>query len=180
MALVRYNIDGSLDSDYGSGGKAVFDLGASESISTIALEATGKVIAIGSGDGSRGLFVARITSDFAPLVDVGGRVTSINGQGIGNASVVLTDADNVSQTARTNAFGYYSLSGVPSNEIYTVRVSSKRYRFQPSSQTITLTGSVANVDFVGNPGSESKSWAVGGEKVVTKTEPEIKGRNRER
>jgi uncharacterized delta-60 repeat protein len=156
MALVRYNTDGSLDSDYGSGGKAVIDLGASETIYGAALDDMGKAIIVGGGGANR-VLIARITAEFAPLVEVGGRVTSTNGQGIGNATVVLTGENNVSQTARTNAFGFYSFPGVSSNEVYTVRVSSKRYRFQPSSQTIILTATVANVDFVGNPGSESKN-----------------------
>jgi uncharacterized delta-60 repeat protein len=162
VAVVRYNSDGSLDPIYGSGGKALIDLGAYESAGGLALDAADNAYIVGT---AYQFLTIKLTANSAPLVEVGGRVTSsANGQGIGGATVVLTDANNVSQTARTNAFGYYSFPDVSSNEIYTVRVSSKRYRFQPSSQTITLTGSVANVDFVGNPGSESKSIVTGSEK----------------
>jgi uncharacterized delta-60 repeat protein len=153
LPLVRYNTDGSLDSSYGSGGKAVFDLGFNDRIGGMTLDAAGKAVIVGT---SNNLLIGRITADFAPLVDVGGRVTSTNGQGIAGAAVVLTDENHNSRSAITNPFGYYGFSGISSNEIYTVRVSSKRYRFQPSSQTITLTVAVGNVDFVGNPGSESK------------------------
>lgn len=155
FALVRYNTDGSLDSSYGSGGKAVFGIGFNDSLSGLDLDPSGKAVMVGTTDDF--VNVARITSDYAPLVDVGGRITSTNGQGIGGATVVLTNAGNVSQNARTNAFGYYSFAGVPSNEVYTVRVSNKRFRFNPSTQTITVTGVLSNVDFIGNPGSESRN-----------------------
>ena len=164
IALVRYNIDGSLDPGYGTGGKAVIDLGFNESASGgLALDAAERAIV--TGRGGLDTLAARILSDLeSQQVDVGGRVTSTNGQGIFNATVVLRDANNNRRFALTNAFGYFVFSGVATLESYVVSVSSKRYRFQPSSQTITLMGSVSNVDFVGNPGSESKMPITGGEK----------------
>jgi len=161
LALVRYNFDGSLDTSYGSGGKAVFDLGFNDRISGMALDAAGNAVVAGT---SQELMTARITADFAPLVEVGGRVTSTSGQAIGNAQVVLRDENNNRRYALTSPFGYYSFSGVSSNEVYVVSASSKRYRFQSGPQTITLTGTIWNVDFVGDPGG-SKSAVIGGEKV---------------
>jgi uncharacterized delta-60 repeat protein len=155
MALVRYNTDGSLDSSYGAGGKAVIALFSDTTISSLSLDAAGKAVVVGTSGAS--MLAARITAEPAPLVDVGGRITSTNGQGIGNAQIVLRDVNNNRRYALTNAFGYYIFSGVSSNESYIVSVSSKRYRFQPSSQSIILVGSLANVDFIGNPGSESRS-----------------------
>ena len=166
LVLVRYNTDGSLDSNYAAGGKAVFDLGISEGVNGITLDGTGKAIVTGGG---RKFVIARITSDFAPLVEVGGRVTSTDGHGIGNAQVVLRDENNNRRYALTNPFGYYAFSGVSSNEVYVVSASAKRYRIQPLTQTITVTGAVSNVDFVGNPGSESKS-AVDDDKIKEKSE----------
>lgn len=163
LALVRYNPDGSLDGTYGLGGKAVIDLGANDRVGGLALDASDNAIITGSG---YRFFIARITSDFAPLVDLGGRVTSTNGQGIGNAQVVLRGQNNNRQNALTNAFGYYIFQGVSSNETYTVSVSAKRYRIQPPTRTITLMNSVADLDFVGTSGSESKGVVVGGEKVT--------------
>ena len=162
LALVRYNTDGSLDSIYGSGGKRVIDLGVNDRIGGLALDASDKAVITGSG---YRYFIARITSDFAPLVDVGGRVTSTNGQGIGNAQVVLRDQNNNRLNALTNAFGYYIFQGISSNETYTVSVSAKRYRIQPPMRTITLMNSVSDVDFIGTSGTES----LGAEKPATKT-----------
>lgn len=154
MALVRYNTDGSLDMTYGASGVARFPLGYSVISHGLTLDASDNAIVV-AGTLTQ-LLIARITSSYAALVDVGGRIIAANGQGIGGATVVLTDVAGNSQTARTSAFGYYGFFGVSSNEIYTVRVSNKRYRFNPSTQTITVTGSLSNVDFIGNPGSESK------------------------
>ena len=154
MAIVRYNFDGSLDLSYGTGGKAVFDLGGDESIYGLTIDADGKALVAGTR--SSDILTARIMADLASLVDVGGRVTSsANGQGIGNAQVVLRDENNNRRYALTNPFGYYVFSGVSSNEVYVVSVSAKRYRMQPLTQTVTVTGSISNVDFTGNPGSDS-------------------------
>jgi uncharacterized delta-60 repeat protein len=149
MALVRYNADGSLDTAYGTGGKAVIDLGWYEGAYGLALDAADNAVVAGT---SYYFLTVRITADFAPVVEVGGRVTSTSGQAIGNARVVLTDENNNSQNALTNPFGYYVFS-VPSNQIYTVRASVKRYRIQSGPQTILVTGPVWNVDFVGVSGS---------------------------
>ncbi len=48
FALVRYNIDGSLDNTFGTGGKVVTRLKDRSSISSIAIQADGKIVAGGS------------------------------------------------------------------------------------------------------------------------------------
>lgn len=164
IGLVRYNVDGSPDTAYGNLGAASFPLGYDVITSGLTLDAGNNAVLV-AGTLTQFL-IARVTADYAPQVEVGGRVTSTNGQGISGATVILTDAGGNPRSARTNAFGYYGFSGVFSNEVYTVRVSSKRYRFQPSSQTITVTGSLANIDFLGNPGSESKNVFVVNEKTI--------------
>jgi len=162
MALIRHNFDGSLDLSYGTDGKAFIDLGSTEYCYGLALDAGDRAVV--ACRGSSVALTARVQSGFASQpVDVGGRVTSTNGQGISGATVVLRDASNNRRNAITNAFGYFVFSAVSTLESYVVNVSSKRYRFQPSSQTITVTGSVSNIDFVGNSGSESKIVVKGGE-----------------
>jgi hypothetical protein len=81
--------------------------------------------------------------------------------------VVLRDENNNRRYALTSPFGYYVFSGVSSNEVYVVSASAKRYRFQSGPQTITLTGTVWNVDFVGTSGgSRSEGVITDGEKSV--------------
>ena len=152
IALVRYNIDGSLDTTYGSNGKVVIDLVFSEGNLSMVLDSSDRALVFGR---SQTAFITRFTSAAAPVVDVGGRATSTNGQGISNATVFLINEHNERQSTLTNGFGYYIFSGVSSNETYTVFVSAKRYRFQPPTRSVTLMSSVLDLDFIGNPGSTS-------------------------
>ncbi len=82
-----------------------------------------------------------------PIASVSGRVTSPNGIGIRNALVTIIDAQNVRRTATTSSFGLYSFANVAVGQSHTVSVTTKRYRFAP--QVLTVNGSIANVDFIG-------------------------------
>lgn len=64
FALVRYNLDGSLDGTFGNGGVVLDDLGKEEQIEALALEKDGKIVGVGSrGDAVRSDFaVARYLS----------------------------------------------------------------------------------------------------------------------
>jgi hypothetical protein len=88
-----------------------------------------------------------ILTPTAAGVTVSGRVTSASGQGIRNATVVLTDAAGNRRTATTGSFGFYSFEGVEAGATYVVGVTSKRFRFTP--RTISVADSLADVDFVG-------------------------------
>jgi uncharacterized delta-60 repeat protein len=48
LALARYSADGSLDPSFGTGGKVIANLGAQEAIGDIALQANGKIVALGT------------------------------------------------------------------------------------------------------------------------------------
>jgi uncharacterized delta-60 repeat protein len=85
FALVRYNTDGSLDLTFGSGGKVTTDFGGStESLSSLALQGDGKLVAAGSHDtGTPGnvsdIALARYNSD-----------GTLDGS-FGTAGMVITD-----------------------------------------------------------------------------------------
>ena len=78
---------------------------------------------------------------------VSGRVTTPDGRGLRNAIVTITDSSNVRQTAITSSFGFYSFEAVRVGETHTISVSSKRYRF--ASRSVTVSGRLSDVDFVG-------------------------------
>jgi glucose/arabinose dehydrogenase len=80
-------------------------------------------------------------------VPVSGRVTTPTGQGLRNATVVLTDASGVRRTATTSSFGIYQFDGVPTGGAYTITVQSKRYRFAPKQQQVNYQ--LTDADFVG-------------------------------
>ncbi len=115
-------------------------------------------------DGTMGQSVAGITSSggtfqlgggfwggiAAPLanVTISGRVfTSDGATGLRNAGVTLTDPNGVLRTATTSSFGFYTFDNVAPGFSYTIRIVSRRFRYQ--SQTVVPTGDLANVDFIG-------------------------------
>jgi uncharacterized delta-60 repeat protein len=61
FALARYNLDGSLDSSFGTGGKVVTDLQGTDSANGLAIQPDGKIVAFGqtSGAGYPDFAVAR-------------------------------------------------------------------------------------------------------------------------
>lgn len=81
------------------------------------------------------------------LAVISGRVTTPAGLALRNAQVTLVNDQDVRRTATTSSFGLYSFADVPVNQNYTIAVSSKRYRFSP--RIMNVTGSLADVDFVG-------------------------------
>lgn len=95
-----------------------------------------------------------VTSPIIPSsanVTVSGRVATSEGQGIGRASVTLTNAAGVSRNVITNQFGYYRFDEVPAGETYTIAVNSKRYFFANSPRVVSVNDEVANLDFTASP-----------------------------
>lgn len=78
FALARYNVDGSLDSSFGSGGKVDADLFADDQASAIGLHQDGKIVAVGQtfSNGNNGLAMAQYNPDGSldSGFGVGGRV----------------------------------------------------------------------------------------------------------
>ena len=55
MALARYNPDGSLDTSFSADGKQTTDFGGFDAANGVAIQADGKIVAVGGGGGSIGL-----------------------------------------------------------------------------------------------------------------------------
>ena len=80
-------------------------------------------------------------------ISISGRLYTSNGvTGLRNATVTLTEGNNVRSTT-TSSFGFYSFDNVAPGFSYTLRIKSRLYRFQP--QTVVPTGDLTGVDFVG-------------------------------
>jgi hypothetical protein len=84
----------------------------------------------------------------AANVSVSGRLSDTSGTGIGGVSVTLTDSQGRSVFTKSNNFGRYSFANVRAGDVYTVSVSSKRYRFGVSAQAVNVQAAVENVDFI--------------------------------
>lgn len=74
---------------------------------------------------------------------VSGRVVSPSGQPVGNVLVTISNGSGVVQTALTTSFGYFTFSGIPSGQSYTISVSSKRFAFTP--QNVSVGGDVTDI-----------------------------------
>ena len=88
-----------------------------------------------------------LLSPTAASVTLGGRVL-VGRRGLSNATVYLTDQTGTIRAARTNPFGYYRFSEVPSGSTCILTVVSKRYSFAP--QVVNISGDVDNLNFVAN------------------------------
>ena len=80
-------------------------------------------------------------------VTVSGRVTTPTGQGLRNATVVLTDSEGNRRTVTTSSFGVYRFEDVEVGQTYVIGVSARRYRF--ASRAVNVADSLIGVDFIG-------------------------------
>ena len=89
-----------------------------------------------------------VATPTASNVSVSGRVLSPDGRGLRNASVTLTDPNNVVRRVLTSSFGYYRFENVSTaGGQYTAAVGSRRYQYSP--RVLNLSTNTVDVDFVG-------------------------------
>ncbi len=81
------------------------------------------------------------------LVTVSGKVVTPDGRGLRNATVSMTDAQNVVRTTTTSSFGFFSFANVATGGQYVFRVQSRSYRYSPV--TVTINDNLTLPDFVG-------------------------------
>lgn len=84
----------------------------------------------------------------AASVSVSGKVLTANGNGLRNATVVLTDSLGNSRNAATGTFGNYRFENVSAGETYVLSVNSKRFQFSP--QIITVQEEISEVNLIAN------------------------------
>lgn len=115
FALVRYNVDGSLDTSFGVGGKVTTDLDAGfdfDIAESVAIQSDGKIVAVGSASDRltlNGVFaLARYTTDgnLDTTFDTDGKVTTVIGSGAKDyAKAVVIQADGKILTAGSSSDG---------------------------------------------------------------------------
>ena len=99
------------------------------------------------GDGTDiGAFELQSTSTAATVL-IGGQVLTLEGIGLRNARVTLTDQNGISQTVITGKLGYFRFNNAAVGETYIISIASKHYIFQP--QVITALEDVINLNFTG-------------------------------
>jgi len=78
-------------------------------------------------------------------VNISGRVSS-RYKNISGALVTIFDANNTMVTARTNAFGYFSFTGLSSGQTYVLSTTAKNYSFV--TQVITINEDMNDLTFI--------------------------------
>jgi hypothetical protein len=88
----------------------------------------------------------------AANASISGRVATADGQGIRNATIVVTGNSLAEPlVTSTGSFGYYSFDGLNAGETYVVTVNSRRYSFSVPSRVISLVDNVVDADFIADP-----------------------------
>ena len=150
VGALGFNVSssGGFDIQGGSGtAYAVLRISGVSTLYTINLS-TGAATSIGAVGG--GPFVDGIAVGQCGTVasaSVSGRVTLSDGRGLRNATVTMTDQNNVSQSTTTSTFGFYQFDGVATGQTYTVSIGSRLFTFTPRS--VPVSDTLMNVDFVG-------------------------------
>ena len=85
-----------------------------------------------------------IQASTAAPVSVSGRVTDQYGRAVVDASVRFTDLSGVMKSARTDAFGYYTMTELSAGESYVVTVKTRKFTFNP--QLFSPTSDFAGLD----------------------------------
>ncbi len=83
-------------------------------------------------------------------VNVSGRITTVNGNGIRNVQVMMTEADGTNHSAITGPFGYYSFADIPSGQTVVLSIASKRYHFDNPVRLVTLNDDLVDYDWISN------------------------------
>jgi hypothetical protein len=85
-------------------------------------------------------------------VDVGGRVTTSNGQGISLATLTLIDGDGISHQTTTGSLGYYNFSGIVDvGSTVVISVSARRYTFSTPAIVRSVLDPITDANFVADP-----------------------------
>lgn len=99
-----------------------------------------------------GAFESAVTT--AASVSVSGRVITIDGRGLQNATVTLTDSSGNTRSVRTTTFGYFRFDEVEVGNTYVFQVVSKRYVFAP--QVISLNEELDGLIFTAQSGRDKR------------------------
>lgn len=154
FALAKLNANGTLRLGWGTLGRTFLAFPNGDSrVTALGYWIDGKVLAAGRAwNGTDYDFaIARYQNEGGPTaaeVSIAGRVLTADGTGIRNATITLSLPDGTSRTVRTGSFGYFQFDSVTAGETVVVSISSKSYRFEPSSQVLVVGDNIDDLQFV--------------------------------
>ncbi|MGD9563772.1 MAG: carboxypeptidase-like regulatory domain-containing protein [Pyrinomonadaceae bacterium] len=89
------------------------------------------------------------TGTTAADASISGRVVNAFGIGIAKAQIVMINgATGEARLTMTNPFGYYSIPGVETGEMYVLNVRHKRYSFVENQRVVMLTDNLTELNFI--------------------------------
>lgn len=147
FGVVRLNSDGTPDLTFGGDGGVLTAIGSSaDQANAVAIQPNGRIVVAGRTAGATA-DIAVVRYYQASTGSIAGRVFRPNGSPLSNTRVSLVDENGVFVNVTTSSFGVYQFSNVSAGRTYTIRPSSKRYRFAPI--IVNFADSLANMDFTG-------------------------------
>lgn len=98
-----------------------------------------------------GFFTPAPFAPTAALAKISGRVLTADGRGIRNVAVMMTNTRGDLRMAFSSSFGYFAFENVPVGEVYILTVRAKQFQFSQSTQAISLSEDVTDINFIANP-----------------------------
>jgi hypothetical protein len=89
--------------------------------------------------------------EFAPTaahVSISGRVTRLDGTGLNNAVLTLSDGTLTSpKIAISSSFGYFKFEGVEIGQVYVLTVTHRRFTFNEPVRFLNVVDELSGIDF---------------------------------
>lgn len=144
--------EGQLSNGWSLRSRQCVDAGNGLGASSISYNSNGNDVTISFTEGA--YVTCTFTNDLllAAGASVSGRVINSYGSGFSRISVSamsLSTGETVYTTLDRS--GSYLFEGLSVNDSYLISVSAKNLRFEPSSKVVTLSGDLADIDFVAAP-----------------------------
>ncbi|MBV9215363.1 MAG: carboxypeptidase regulatory-like domain-containing protein [Acidobacteria bacterium] len=105
-----------------------------------------------SGGDGNDVVIRVLSTPTAAATGVSGRVTDANGRGIRNARIFVAGMGSAEAfSVVTGPQGYYFVPNLVAGRTYVITVNSFRHQFGQPSKLVTLSDSIAGVDWVAEP-----------------------------
>ena len=84
----------------------------------------------------------------APVISIGGRIQTSDGTGVKNARLTLTPSNGIPAVVLSSSFGLFRFDNLAPGDTFTIRITSKRFRFPDAIRIVTPTQTITDMNFV--------------------------------
>ncbi len=107
----------------------------------------------------RGLWQTPVAPPTASNVSISGRVLTVEGRGLRNATVTIIDSSGKPRNVMTGVYGNYRFDDMATGETYVISIRSRRFNYEP--RVVALTDELTGFDFTPSTGANRS-----GEKMI--------------